>query len=149
MKLDVPDWLGPRQPNRTRGFLVTKYILFIVLVIGVIETVAYSPIYYGILEKDAIAKLPPGQEPNVWVLVLSTIASVAFGLVVFAIGMTACLREHFHLTLVYAAVLFVGMIWTLVQFMNNAIVIVSFVITSLVIALALFYAHMIRKNNAR
>lgn len=149
MNISVPEWLGPQKPSRTRGFLVTKYILFAILIIGVIETIAYSPIYYGILEKEARGKLPPTQDPDVWTLVLSTMGSVMFGVICFALGMTACLKEHFRLTIVYAIVLALGMVWTFVFFFGNVIIVFSTIVTCLVIGLALFYAHMIRRSDAR
>jgi len=148
MKFELPTWLGPRADNRTRAFLIIKCILFVCLVVAVIETLLYTPIYYKILEEEA-KKAPVGEDYNVWVVVASTAASVLFGLVVIAIGMIGVLRENFLLTVVYATILMIGVVISLITFHHQMIVIFSAISNSMVAAVSYFFAYLIFKYNRR
>jgi len=148
MKLELPEWLGPQRPNRTRGFLVVKIILFIALIVAVIETMIYIPIYYKILEEKA-QEAPVGQDANVWVIALSTVLSVLFSLVVIAIGIVGVLKENPILVFIYASILVFGVILSLISFHHKIIVILSAVSNTLVAVVSYLFAYMIRKYDAR
>lgn len=96
MKLELPGWISAREPNRSRNFMVVKVVLFICLVVEVIETLLYSPIYYKIIEEET-KQAPVGEDYNVWIVILSTILSVAFGLAIISIGMYHLYDDYRHL----------------------------------------------------
>jgi MFS family permease len=148
MKFELPEWLGPQRPNRTRGFLVTKVILFICLIVAIIETLLYIPIYYKILEEKA-KEAPVGEDANVWVVIFSTVLSVLFGLVVIAIGMIGVLKENPILIFIYATVLIFGVILSLITFHHQIIVIFSAISNTMVAAVSYFFAYLIRKYDRR
>lgn len=86
MKIELPGWLAAREPNRSRNFMTIKVVLFICLIVEVIETLLYSPIYYKILEEKT-KQAPVGDDYNVWIVIFSTFLSVSFGLTIIAVGM--------------------------------------------------------------
>lgn len=168
MKLELPGWISAREPNRSRNFMVVKVVLFICLVVEVIETLLYSPIYYKIIEEET-KQAPVGEDYNVWIVILSTILSVAFGLTIISIGMyhlyddyhhlvthtsflvgiIGVLKENFILVLLYAIILLIAIIVSLVTFSHQIIVIFSAISNFFVVLFALLFAHLIRKYDKR
>lgn len=148
MKLELPEWLGPQRPNRTRGFLIVKCIIFICLIVAIIETLLYIPIYYKILE-DKAKEAPVGENVNVWVVIFSTVLSVGFSLVVIAVGIIGVLKENPILIFIYATILLFGVILSLIVFHHQMIVIFSAISNSMVAAVSYFFAYMIRKYDRR
>ncbi|KAI1304254.1 hypothetical protein HDE_01942 [Halotydeus destructor] len=145
----LPDWLGAQKENRSRGFMVVKLILFTVLVIGVIEMLIATPIYYSILETEA-QKGPVGQDADRWTIALSTVLSVAYGLLTFTIGLLGTLRENFALVIAYVILLLCGAVYTLVKYETGYVILVISAISNFLVAcLALFFAYLIRKYDRK
>lgn len=144
MKLELPEWLGPQRQNRTRGFLIIKIILFICLIVAIIETLLYIPIYYKILE-DKAREAPVGDNANVWVVALSTGLSVMFGLVVIVVGIIGVLKENALLVCIYAVVLLVGVVFSLFTYHDYAIVIFAAISNVMVATISFIYAYLITK----
>ena len=142
MLFELPSWLGPQRENRTRAFLVIKCILFVSLIVAIIETLLFIPIYYKILEDEA-RKAPVGDNANLWVVAFSTVLSVLFSLVVIVIGIFGVLRENALLVCIHATIMLIGVVYSLFTYHRREIIILASISNCLIAAISYIYAYLI------
>jgi len=122
--------------------------LFICLVVALIETILFIPIYYKILAEEA-RKAPVGENFNVWIVAMSTFLSILLLLLIIAVGIAGVLKENAALIVIFASVLVAGVILSLITFHHKTIVIFAAISNSMVAAVSYFFAYMITKYDRR
>lgn len=147
-RVELPAWLGAQRGcRRSRAFIIIKLVLFVTLCVGLIEIIFTSPIYYKILENEARKKV--GDQADTLVIILSTVASIGYGLVVFSIGIVGTLKERMITLIVFSLLVLIGAIYTLIRFHHHLVLIIAVISNCLVSALALFFAYLVHKSDTK
>ena len=148
MLCQLPGWLGPRRPNRTRTFILIKLALFIGLVVASIETLLNGPFVYKILKETAM-KYPVGEKADTNIIALSTVLSLALVLSLLAIGFIGVLKENASVMVAFACIFTLGIIATVYFYNEYTLVIIAAIIDLVFVCVSLFYAYLIVKLNKR